>query len=227
MQSQQFFQEEPPEKSNFMKEYGWTLITGLIVLLGAVFTFIVTILGKVVFVDFNWFVAWVGIIMLAILISIIWHDIRSRRKQKEQYGKDAAAMEAAYETHIAGMRQELKTMQDEYFKIITGDRTLFDSWEQRVNQANEQYRERLTQEQKERFDALTKSFNDEIGRTKTSLTDLMQANHKFSTDWQNTHMIIHEKQEEYNTNYMKEHEKKNHSAKEQELPLENQTPKTN
>src|SRR5260370_4283618 len=185
MQSQQFFQQEPSEKYNFMKEYGWPLITGLIVLLGCVFTFIVTILGKVVFVDFNWFVGWVGILMLAILISVLWYDIRSRRKQKEQYGKDTVAMKAAYETQIAGMRQELKTTQDEYFKIITGDRKLFDSWEQSVNQANEQYRESLTQEQKERFDALTKSFNDEIDRTKTSLTDLMQAYHKFCTDWQN------------------------------------------
>ncbi len=227
MQSQQFFQQEPPKKSYFMKEYGWTLITGLIVLLGSIATIIITILGKVVFVDFNWFVGFVGILMLAILISGIWYDIRSRRKQKEQYGKDAAAMKAEYETQIAGMRQELKTTQDEYFKIISGDRKLFDSWEQRVNQANEQYKERLTQEQKERFDVLYKSFNDEIDRTKTSLTDLMKAYQKFCTDWQNTHMIIHEKQEEYNTYSMKEHEEKLHSSKEQELPLVNQTPLTN
>jgi ABC-type multidrug transport system fused ATPase/permease subunit len=194
---------------------------------GAVLSLIATILGKVVFFDFNWFVGLIGIIMLAILIFIISYDIRSRRKQKEQYGKDTAAMKAAYETQIAGIRQELKTTQDEYSNIISGDTKLFDSWEQRVNQANEQYRERLTQEQKERFDVLNKSFNDEIDRTKTSLTDLMKTEHKLCTDWQNSHMIIHEKQEEYNTYSMKEHEKKLHSSKEQELPLVNQTPLTN
>jgi membrane protein implicated in regulation of membrane protease activity len=184
------YQPEPPDKPSFTKENGLSLIIAIIALFGGLFTLISAILGKIIIVDFNWFVAILAISILAILIAVIWYDNTARRKHKDQSAKDIAAIKAEYEAQVAGIRQELKTMQNEYLKIIEGDRKMFDQWQQGVIQANQNF----SQDQEERLkDQNLKSNHDfyvfESRLMGEVITKLAQV-----TDWQNDHIKTHEKQ---------------------------------
>ena len=119
----QFQQLEPPSKfEKFMDKY---TVPILVVVVGTVLGAI--LLGKIFLVDFNLVMLGLGIILTFITGYYVRYSIKTRRDLQGQYGKN-----------IAAMKQEIDNMKAEHLKIIDSERKLFDQWQQRVNEANEQ-----------------------------------------------------------------------------------------
>ncbi len=123
-QPQQTQQKKRSSLYTFLKS-AWPVLS--LILVGIIVYFFTDWIGKIHIVNFDWLVLGLVIVMGCIVAFFIGYSFKTRDMFQDQYEKD-----------ITALRQETENMKAEHLKIIQSERNLFDQWQQRVNEANEQ-----------------------------------------------------------------------------------------